>query len=78
MISELQRYRLDKEILRIDIESSDLFGTIADRRRAISKTRNETFLKVNTYNNAYYTLYFNLSLICNTEFEQIVQSLFRK
>ena len=53
MISELQRYRLDKEILRIDIESSDLSGTIADRRRAISKTRNEKFLKVNTNINAF-------------------------
>ena len=49
MISELQRYRLDKEILRIDIESSDLSGTIADRRRAISKARNEKFLKVNIH-----------------------------
>ena len=56
--SELQRYRLDKEILRIDIESSDLSGTIADRRRAISKARNEKFLKVNTHINAYFGPYF--------------------
>ena len=72
MISELQRYRLDKEILRIDIESSDLFGTIADRRRAIAKARNEKFLKVNTHINEYF------SLICSAKFDSIDKSLFRK
>ena len=74
MISELQRYRLDKEILRIDIESSDLSGTIADRRRAISKARNEKFLKVSTHINSHIVPYF--SLVYNTQFEKIDQSLF--
>jgi hypothetical protein len=36
---------LDKEILRLDIESSELSGTIADRRRAIAKSRNQNLMK---------------------------------
>merc|ERR1711944_11369 len=43
--TEIKRYHLDKEILRLDIESTELSGTIADRRRAISKSRNQKLLK---------------------------------
>ena len=43
---EIKRYHLDKEILRLDIEATELSGTIADRRRAISKSRNQKLLKV--------------------------------
>ena len=46
---EIKRYQLDKEILRLEIESSELSGTIADRRRAISKSRNHRLLQVDFF-----------------------------
>ena len=42
---ELARCTLDREILRVELESYDLGLTVAERRRRVAKERNAALLK---------------------------------